>query len=67
MDDITHDDVLPGQMIETLLEAMDAKCKVEDAERRRLATAKRSAIKSPVETQALREPRLGYILSAGNG
>lgn len=45
MDDITHDDIVPSQMFDDLLEAVDAKCKVEHAERRRLATAMKSAIK----------------------
>jgi hypothetical protein len=41
-----HDDVVPNQMFHDLLDAVDEKCKVEDVERRRLASAQKAAVKS---------------------
>ena len=43
MDDITRDDVLPHEVWDTVLDAVDEKCKLEDAERRRVAAALRQA------------------------
>lgn len=40
MKEITHIDLMPNEMWDALLDTVDEKCKVEDAERRRLAAAK---------------------------
>ena len=37
-------DVIPHQMFDVLLEAVDEKCKVEDAQRRRLAAMEELAV-----------------------
>ena len=46
IDDITKDDIVPHEMFDVLLNAVDETCKVEDGERRRLAAAQKAAIKS---------------------
>ena len=43
MEDITRDGVLPDEVWDALLDVVDEKCKVEDAERRRMAMARRAA------------------------
>jgi len=37
LEDITQNDVLPNEVWEAVMDAIDAKCKVEDAERRTAA------------------------------
>jgi hypothetical protein len=45
LEDFTSDDVIPHEMWDAVAEAVDEKCKVEDAERRRVAAAKQAAVK----------------------
>jgi len=40
LEDITQNDVLPNEVWEAVMDAIDAKCKVEDAERRAAAKAR---------------------------
>jgi hypothetical protein len=37
LEDITQNDVLPNEVWEAVMDAIDAKCKLEDAERRTVA------------------------------
>jgi hypothetical protein len=39
-EELTQDDIIPTQVWDVLLDAVDDKCRAEDAERRRLAAAK---------------------------
>jgi hypothetical protein len=43
LEDITENDVLPNNFWEAVIDAIDAKCKVEDAERRRISCKARQA------------------------
>ena len=42
--DITQNDVLPNAVWEAVIDAIDAKCKVEDAERRTAAKARQAKL-----------------------
>jgi hypothetical protein len=44
LEDITQNDVLPNEVWEAVMDAIDAKCKVEDAERRAAATARQAKL-----------------------
>jgi hypothetical protein len=44
---MTRDGILPDEVWDAVLDAVDEKCKVEDAERHRIATARRAARNSP--------------------
>jgi hypothetical protein len=46
LEDITQNDVLPNAFWEAVVEAIDAKCKVEDAERRAAAKARQAKLTS---------------------
>lgn len=48
MTDLTEDDVLPHEAWDAVIDAVDEKCKAEDAERRRMATARRAARNPPI-------------------
>jgi hypothetical protein len=47
MTDLVSDDVLPHEAWDVVLDAVDEKCKAEDAERRRVAAAAKRAALSP--------------------
>src|SRR5262245_44168317 len=51
LEDLAHNDVLPFEMWDALLDAVDDKCRAEDAERRRVAAAKAT---SPTRTSRRR-------------
>jgi hypothetical protein len=40
LEELTRDDIIPTEVWDTLLDAVDDKCKAEDAERRRVAALK---------------------------
>jgi hypothetical protein len=42
LEDITENDVLPNDFWEAVIDAIDAKCKAEDAERRTAAKARQT-------------------------
>ena len=44
LEDITQNDVLPNEVWEAVMDAIDAKCKVEDAERRTAAKARQAKL-----------------------
>jgi hypothetical protein len=45
MDDITRDNILPNDVWDAVLDAVDERCKAEDAERRRAAAAQQAKVK----------------------
>jgi hypothetical protein len=44
MEDITRNDILPHEVWDALLDAVDEQCKLEDAERRRAAAARQAKV-----------------------
>jgi len=51
LEELTRDDIIPTEVWDVLLDAVDDKCKVEDSERRRVAAAKAT---SPAKTSRRR-------------
>ena len=47
LEELTRDDIVPTEVWDVLLDAVDEKCKVEDAERRRIAAAKAASPAKP--------------------
>ena len=43
LEDITHEDVLPHEVGDAILDAVDEQCKQEDAKRRRAAAIKKAS------------------------
>jgi hypothetical protein len=46
LEDITENDVLPNDFWEAVIDAIDAKCKLKDAERRAAALARQAKLAS---------------------
>jgi hypothetical protein len=40
LEELTRDDIIPTEVWDVLLDAVDDKCRLEDAERRRVAAAR---------------------------
>ena len=47
LEELTRDDIIPTEVWDVLLDAVDDKCRTEDAERRRIAAAKATSPAKP--------------------
>jgi len=44
VEELTRDDIIPTEVWDVLIDAVDDKCRAEDAERRRIAAAKATSL-----------------------
>jgi hypothetical protein len=47
LEELTRDDIIPTEVWDVLLDAVDDKCRAEDAERRRVAAARVTSPATP--------------------
>ena len=57
LEELTRDDIIPTEVWDVLLDAVDDKCRTEDAERRRIAAARAASPTRPSPQAALRQDR----------